>query len=151
MTNLVSISDFRQWCPVNSIVDDASIAASINHAQVTLIPEVTSQDFYFDLIESLEQGHLSDLQKGFLNKMAPALSCYAASHLTTIAGNQIHPTKVVDAMGDGSQTQLVNYYVNQTSAYLHQVYVFCKRNNIPYNEFNSTEFCGLVLGGLYSK
>lgn len=150
MINLLSISDFRKICPVNSIVDDSLIAAAINHTQVALVPEVTNFKFFTDLLNGVNQENLTDLQKGFLNAIEPALACLSASNLVDLAGNQIHPTKVVDAMGEGSQTQIKNYYINKASAYLKNVYAFCEDNNICYNKHKSTEFCGLVLGGCYS-
>lgn len=150
MINLLSISDFRKVCPVNTIVDDSLIAAAINHTQVSLIPEVTNFKFFNELLDGVNNENLTDIQKGFLVAIEPALACLSASNLVDLAGNQIHPTKVVDAMYEGSQTQLKNYYVNKASAYLKNVYAFCKENNICYNKHNSTEFCGLVLGGSYS-
>lgn len=150
MVNLLSIDSFRHVVPINAIVDDTIIASAINHAQVSLIPALTSREFYNELIYNLQHECLTPLQTQFLISIEPALACYSAYHLVPLAANQIHPTKLSDAMPNGSKRELQNYYLNQTSAYLYQVYDFCEANNIEYNLWKSTHFSSIVLGGLYS-
>lgn len=150
MVNLLSIDSFKHIVPVNAVLDDTIIASAINHAQVSLIPAITSRSFYNELLANLQAGTLTPVQTQFLIQVEPALACFSAYHLVPLAANQIHPTKISDAMPDGSKKSLQNYYINQTSAYLYQVYDFCEANNIEYNTWKSTHFSSIVLGGLWS-
>lgn len=151
MINLLSTANFRNFVPVNAVVDDSIISAAINHAQISLIPALTSKEFFNELIYNLSHSQLTPVQTQFLVLVEPALACFSAARLVTLAGNQIHPTQISDAMQQGSKASLINYYRNQTSMYLEPVYDYCEANHIQYNKWKSTAFCPIVLGGAWSR
>lgn len=147
LVNLLSVENFRVIVPVNAIVDNTVIASAINHAQVSLIPAITSRSYYDMLCDHLVRNVLTPVEQGFLKCVSYALACMAASHLVPMVGNQIHPTQISDAMVVGSKRELQNYYMAQASSYMPMVYGYCEEHGIEYNRYRSKSFCSVVLGG----
>lgn len=146
MVNLISIAQFRQYVPLSNQTDESLIAASINQAQVALVPELFSIKFYNELIKGVEE----QIYNPILEPLAPVLACFAASNASTLAACLVLPSKY-DRYNKREPEYLSNHYINKTSSYLRLLYAWCDENNIPYTPYKSTSFCSINLSGSYGR
>lgn len=146
MVNLISISMFRQYVPLSNQTDESLIASSINHAQVSLVPQLFGIDFYNELIKGVKEEQYHPV----LEPLAPVLACFAAANTSTLAACLVLPSKY-DRYNKREPEYLSNYYITKTSSYLHLLYDWCDKNNIKYTRYKSTSFSPINLSGGYGR